>query len=67
MQILSVKDNPPESDLVCLVWNEKGWMSGAKAIYHSHYNVFVLDNPTCRESVTLEVTHYLPIPIGPKK
>lgn len=62
MVILSVKDNPPKKDMVCLVWNEKGWMNAVKARYHHHYDVFVLHDSSYRESITLEVTHYMPIP-----
>lgn len=62
MGILSVKDNPPEHDMECLVWNEKGWMSASKANYNKECDVFINNEPGYWHSVTLEVSHYLPIP-----
>lgn len=52
----------PSIDTLCIVSNEKGFMGDVRAIYHSHYDVFVLNDPNYRESITLEVTHWFPYP-----
>lgn len=63
MGILSVKDNPPEEDMLCcLVWNEKGWMRAIPARYWKNKNIFILEDIHCRHALTLEVTHYMRVP-----
>lgn len=57
--------NKPQSDIVALVFNEKGFMRGLKAIYHSRCDTWVLYDPKSLDSFTLEVTHYFPIPEYP--
>lgn len=64
---ISVKDRLPESDICALVVNDKGFMIGGTvvALYSRTYNVWRLYDPNYRESVTLEVSHYIPIPAVP--
>ena len=61
------KEKPGES-ITAIVFNEKGFMCGQCVIatYYPNYDVWCLYDPNYRESLTLEVTHYLPIPIPPK-
>lgn len=60
-------ENKPERDIVCLVFNSKGWMSDIRAIYHYGYDVFTLRDNNYRENLTLEVTHYLETPEPPRR
>ena len=67
MEWIKFSDKMPETDIIALVSNAKGWMSDAKAIYHKRENVWVLSDPNQRNSYTLEVTHYLTIPQCPRE
>ena len=65
---IDFREKKPECDITAIVFNEKGHMSGGcvHAIYYTVYDVWCLYDPNYRESLTLEVTHYLPIPKTPK-
>ena len=58
----SFKDEPPVSDCMCWVKNEKGWMFGAIARYDKHYNVFINQGFDYHDSLTLDVTHWIELP-----
>ncbi len=61
---ISVEDNPPDDMQLCVVKNEKGWMtdaSGVRALYKEDPGVFVLYEPPRNDSLLLDVTHYIPI------
>lgn len=62
---IRVRDKKPTDYSIALVCNEKGWMRGIKATYHEREDVWVLYDPNYRESLTLDVTHYLVIPLNP--
>lgn len=61
-EYIPVSERKPSEDMLCLVCNEKGWMANIPAIYHAHYDVFVLNESNSRQSLTLEVTHWFPYP-----
>ena len=61
MSWINFKENPPKKGCVALVANEKGWMNDVRATYYGLSNVWIYYTPTM-ETLTLEVTHYLPIP-----
>lgn len=63
---ISIEERLPETDIMALVCNAKGWMHDVKAIYHKRYDVWQLYNPESRESILLDVTHWIPIPPPPK-
>ena len=67
MSWISVKDKLPETCINCLVSNSKGWMFEIRAIYHPREKVFQLYDPTYRETILLDVTHYLEIPDPPRE
>jgi len=65
MEWIDFKDNPPEDDTTALVCNKKGWMNDydmVRARYNNPGDVWVLYDPNYRSTVTVEVSHYLPIP-----
>jgi len=64
---ISFINTKPKDDTFALVTNNKGWMGIIKAYYHTGYDVWVLEDPNYRQTITLEVTHYLPIPELEKK
>jgi hypothetical protein len=66
---IDFRKEKPKQDTVAIVFNEKGFMCGTtiRAIYHASYDVWCIYDLRYRESITLEVTHYLPIPNPPKK
>lgn len=66
MEWVKCSERLPKYDSCVLVCNLKGWMGVTKALFHSHYNVFVLDNPNLKYSLTLECTHWCQIPDLPK-
>lgn len=66
MKWISVKEKKPPDFTEALVYNEKGWMRDVRAIYHAPEDVWVLYAPDYRERVTLEVSHYIPIPECPR-
>jgi hypothetical protein len=61
---ISVKEEKPKHTIIALVCNEKGFMfaNPIRAIYHPYDDVWVLYDLHIRETLTLEITHYLPIP-----
>jgi hypothetical protein len=59
---IDFQKNKPDTDIVALVCNKKGWMFYQKAVYHKYSDIWVLDSPSRELLVTLDVTHYLPIP-----
>jgi hypothetical protein len=50
----------PQHDISAIVSNEKGWMSFTRAIYYHSYDVWILYDPNYIDTITLQVTHYLP-------
>lgn len=67
MEWISVKDKLPENDIMALVCNEKGWMFQSIATYIASSKVWILYNPNIRDTLLLDVTHYIAIPASPKK
>lgn len=67
MEWINFKDQKPKEDIVALVHNCKGWMYLINARYNHRTNTWILADSSYRESLTLEVTHYLPIPEYPKQ
>lgn len=63
---IKYKDSKPETDIVALVCNEKGWMGNVQAIYIKSDDVWRHSDPNYRETLLLDVTHYLPIPLPPR-
>ena len=59
-------DISPINDIIALVSNEKGWMCNVQAIYNHKEAVWTHYDPDYRETLLLDVTHYLPIPIAPR-
>lgn len=59
--------NKPKQITFAVVSNEKGFMINGtiRAMYFPKYDVWNLYDPNYRESVTIEVTHYIPIPDAP--
>ncbi len=62
---INFKEKKPSELTVALVFNERGFLNNVKAIYHPRYDVWALFDPNYRESIVLDVTHYLPIPEHP--
>ena len=64
---IDFRQQKPKEMITAIVFNEKGFMSGqcVIALYYPNYDVWYLYDPNYRESLTLEVTHYLPIPTPP--
>ncbi len=67
MTWISVKDRQPEIDMVVLVANMRYGMEVFKAVYYRRDNVFVLSNPNIRETIALDITHWMEIPALPKE
>jgi hypothetical protein len=65
MEWISVEDELPLQMCDCIVYNSKGWMRNARAIYYPNDNIFVLYNPQEIDKFTLAVTHYIIIPEPP--
>jgi hypothetical protein len=59
---IDVKERLPSLMCCCLVTNSKGWMREIRAIFYPEQKVFILNDPNYRESLVLEVTHYIEIP-----
>lgn len=66
MEWIELKDKKPDKDIVALVCNEKGYMWRAEAIYDAYYDIWKLSDPNYRESLTLDITHYIEIPPIPR-
>ena len=66
MNWISVKDEKPDEDCLCLVCNCHGYMADQKAMYNRHTKIFRLYDPSRLESLTLDVTHYIIIPDPPE-
>lgn len=62
-------ENKPKIMTCALVINTNGWMlSPTKlAFYHPDVDEWVIYSPDGRESYTLKITHYFPIPEAPKE
>jgi hypothetical protein len=66
-EYISIKKHGlPKHDMLCLVYNCKGWMRDVKAIFQHRNSIFLLDDPQYRPTIMLDVTHYYPIPGDPK-
>lgn len=61
-------DEKPKEITIALVCNEKGFMCQGtiRAIYYPDYDVWLLYEPLRGESITLEVSHYFPVPTTPR-
>lgn len=57
-----LKKKKPETDMVCYVFNDRYGATGLKAIYHKHDDVFVLYNPDIRDTICVDVTHWIELP-----
>jgi hypothetical protein len=64
---ISVKETKPRSNICAIVYNNKGFMSPQRAHYYHNHDVWVLDGHMIRDSITLDVTHYIEIPELPVK
>jgi len=67
MEWISVKDELPEFDCMCIVCNERGYMTDQRALYDPTGKVFKLYNPRGYETLVLDVTHYYIMPQMPEK
>lgn len=69
MNWISVKDRLPGKHRITevMVVNIKHGMNIFKAMYHHDLDVFVLHHPSIRESIVLDVTHWIEIPELPKE
>ena len=56
------KDGYPQEQGLYLVSNSKGWMYSVRAWYRSEVKLFLYYNPDHRDTLILNVTHYLHIP-----
>lgn len=56
----------PKQDSICLVVNIKYGVETLRAIYHENYDVFVWYNPDVRQTICLDVTHYILEPTSPR-
>jgi hypothetical protein len=65
---IKYEDQKPTTDITALVFNEKGFMCGGDvlALYCHRYEIWRLYDPNYSPALTLEVSHYLPIPSLPK-
>lgn len=59
------KTEKPKHYTNALVCNEKGWMFQVQAMYNADQDVWILYDPNYRQTILLDVTHYLPIPLLP--
>lgn len=66
MEWLSVKDELPGFDCMCIVCNEKGYMADQRALYDVRGKVFKLYEPRRHETLVLDVTHYYIMPEMPE-
>jgi len=58
----SVTNKLPEYCMEVLCVNMEYGMETFKAVYHPTPNVFILYNPNMRETIALDVTHWIEIP-----
>ena len=66
MTWISVKEYKPTTDLLAVVCNERGYMWYAKAHYDVRHDIWKLCDSTYRESIAIDVTHYIEIPPLPR-
>lgn len=62
---ISVKDKKPETDLVCLVTNERSGHHHFTAIYQKYCDCWIQYDVRAYQQPPLDVTHYLEIPESP--
>ena len=62
MEWNDIKDCKPEGDSICYVCNARSGGGCFRAIYHSRYDAFVLDEPMLRNHPALDVTHWILLP-----
>ncbi len=62
MEWIKIKDSKPVSNQLVYAKNENGLMDGVLALYYVQYDAFVNYDPSYRISLTLEVTHWYPLP-----
>ena len=67
MNWISVKEELPEKDCVCIIWNEKRPYILRISIYTSLYKEFMDSECFKTLEFPLEVTHYIPMPDTPLK
>ena len=64
---ISVKERLPEDDgQMVIVCNTNGWMRYQRALYYPRDNLFVHYDPQYYDKLTLDVTHWMPLPEPPK-
>lgn len=61
MSWIDFRKQKPETSIVALVCNERGFMHNTKAIYYADYDCWVNDSSDYPK-FTLDVTHYLIVP-----
>lgn len=66
MKWIDFKKVKPKTDIIALVCNSKGWMGWTRAIYQASDDVWTLYDVNYRDTLTLEVTHYIAIPPEPR-
>jgi len=64
---INAKTNPPQTDIIAMVGNEKGWMWHVMARYIKASNVWLLFDSSCKLHLLLDVTHYVEVPQHPPK
>jgi hypothetical protein len=67
MNWISVKDKKPDHDCVAVVYNNKGWMGMKNAFYYKDYDVWKLEDDSIRDSILLDITHYIQLPAPPNQ
>lgn len=57
----------PKTDILAIVCNDNGYMYNQFATYLHDKNIWLHAEPNYRNTLILEVTHYIPIPPFPMK
>lgn len=64
MEWIDYRTDKPKHDILAVVTNAKGWMHKVMARYDYDSDVWIEDNANNRITLTLEVTHYVPLPMN---
>lgn len=65
MEWISVKDKKPDKMITAIVFNSRGYMYNVMALYYPGSDIWILFDPNYRQTLTLDVTHYMEIPAIP--
>ncbi len=65
---ISIEEEFPSDGNMVLGINAKGWMyTPIRCLYRSSAKVFVLYDPSYLETILVDITHWLRIPIPPQE